>query len=80
MAHQLYEELKERVSNFQGWKVRQDDGQYFKADNGKKFISFNCEQKEMAWLGIREDCDTRTVFNGVVYSIEDFKTVLSLVR
>jgi len=80
MPHRLYDDLKLRISNFNGWCVKQDDGQYFKADNGKKFISFNCEFKEMAHLGIREDGDTRTCFNGVVYSLQDFNTVLSLVR
>ncbi len=80
MPHPLYEKLKERILGYKGYKQTTDDGQYFAADNGKRFVTFNCEVKEYAWLGIREDGDTRTVFNGCVYSVDDYIHINSLVR
>ena len=80
MPYELYDDLKEAISKFHGWKVTKDEGQYFQADNGKKFISFNCDCKEYAHLGVRDDGNTRTSFNGVVYSVSDLRTILSLIR
>lgn len=59
--------------------VLKSDGEYFKAGDGKRFVAFRWDKDENnARISIREDGDTRFVFNGVVTSVEDFKKAWQL--
>lgn len=59
--------------------VLKSDGEYFKAGNGKQFVAFRWDKDENnARLSIREDGDTRYVFNGLVTSVDDFKKAWEL--
>lgn len=79
-----------------GYKLIKDDGIYAKYSNigglvclsygvmpeNKRFIYFNGEYdaKQGVFCGIREDGDTRSVFNGVIDSEITFKLILNAVR
>lgn len=56
------------------YNLTKDDGQYVAFDNGKRFYKLNFDDKNV-FLGIREDGNTRTVFNGIIRNFEDFKKV-----
>ena len=89
MKNPLYDQLKDWITeNLPDYIIPKDDGQYFMANskNGKRFISFNSvpmdSNSELSrgktYLGIREDGDTRTVFNGKVNSVDDLKLIWEL--
>ncbi len=75
-----------------GYKVTRDDGVYGEAQSirpkGKRIMQWNREGRKMnyfgepieygAYFGIREDGDTRTVFNGIVRTKEQIKLLDSL--
>lgn len=75
----LYIQLKDYVlSAWSASCVKKDDGQYFAADNGRRFIYFNGDPCGNNFLHLRTDGDTRTVFNGIVHDIEQLKLIMEL--
>lgn len=69
----LYHNLKYQLEA-EGMIVTNDTGQYFACHtpNNKRFIQFNANHDGIVYFGIREDGDTRCVFNGIVESIDDY--------
>lgn len=75
----LYDQLKNWLIGIGAGGITKNDGQYFAINNGKRFIAYNCDLKfGKTWFGIREDGDTRTVFNGTVETLEDAKRIWTL--
>lgn len=75
--------------NIREWQSKQkysilskDDGQYlaFNSGNGKIFYSANFDPNGEIYFGIREDGNTRTVFNGKIESFEDFLRIDQLTQ
>lgn len=64
---------------FPKWKITVDNEQYFNANNGKRFIGFNFAdfKKQIVFMNIREDGDTRTCFNGFVQSLDQVKDIFN---
>jgi hypothetical protein len=62
--------------------IKIGDGQYGSAEtkNGKRIVNFNCDDKVsfVCFFGIREDGNTRTVFNGVVRTLNEAKLIWEL--
>jgi hypothetical protein len=79
-THQSYLQRQIRYyfkSKLPEYKITLDDGVYFHANNGKRFFKFNLLdfKEQVAFMNIREDGDTRTVYNGFFKSLDQFKTI-----
>jgi hypothetical protein len=76
-----------------GFKVTKDDGIYGKAESlrpkGKILLSWNRdgttynyfgipEIRKNSFFGIKEDCGTRSTFNGIVYTREQIELLIKL--
>jgi hypothetical protein len=75
----LYKRVKEFISTT--WSkgcFKYDDGEQMNADNGKRFISLNSVPGSNTFLGIKEDGGTRTVYNGRIETLDDFKRIYEL--
>lgn len=74
-----YLKLTSKTYNIQPYKITKQGPQYYALDNNKSFIAWN-EDKEYntIWLNIREDGNTRTVYNGRITDTHDFITIYRL--
>jgi hypothetical protein len=86
--------VSEAILDLLGFTLTKFDGQYgvakSKANGGKKVIKFNLEGISVDYsgnklpeniaVGIYDDWDSRTTFNGYVCNGEDFKKILELTR
>ena len=89
-------EIDEKVMKILGYERISDDGVYAKYGNvhglkcpsygllpkHKRLVFFNrsYDPKQGVFMGIREDWDTRTVYNGVVRNEEELKIIINNVR
>lgn len=60
------------------YTVTVDDGQYLAFNDGKRFYGLNFDSPSKTYLGIREDGNTRCVFNGIIKTFGDFSQIDSL--
>lgn len=58
--------------------VELEDKEYLHMDNGKRFYKFSTWGTRL-FMSIREDGDTRTVYNGFVGNIRSFTIINQLV-
>lgn len=71
-----YTNLKNEILSRPRMIITKDDGtQYFAANDGKRFYSFNYDLIGLVFLGIREDGNTRTVFNGIITNMNAFSII-----
>lgn len=77
----LYRQIKYWVNKEENaYKVTVDDGKYYSFNNGKRFYSFNFYKENKTFFGIREDGNTRCVFNGTIENFDDFKKIDNLTQ
>lgn len=61
---------------FKGYTLTKNDGQYIAANNQKRFIYLNFDsRRNITYMNIREDGDTRTAFNGYIEYFVDFDRI-----
>ena len=57
------------------YTIERDKDNYLQFNNGKRFYSFRFGKENKTFFGIREDGNTRYVFNGIVENFDDFKKI-----
>ena len=71
----LLRQIMSHIAELKRYHVTKNDGQYLAFNNGKRFYGFNFDSENRTFFGIREDGDTRYVFNGMIENYDEFKII-----
>ena len=76
----LFNQIKYWVSKNKEFKIREKEESYYSFNSGKRFYSFRFSDDGKTFFGIREDGNSRYVFNGRIETFEDFKRIDDLTK